>query len=47
MYVEDPAKRAKEMGDARRFIGLAAALAAPYVRVVGQCLGNARACGSP
>ncbi|MGA8342064.1 MAG: hypothetical protein WB781_09030 [Candidatus Sulfotelmatobacter sp.] len=33
MYVEDPAKQAKEMGDARRFIGLAAALAAPYVRV--------------
>jgi sugar phosphate isomerase/epimerase len=35
MYVEDPAKRAKELGDARRFIDLAAALSAPYVRVFG------------
>jgi sugar phosphate isomerase/epimerase len=35
MYVEDPAKRAKELGDARRFIDLAAALGAPYVRVFG------------
>jgi sugar phosphate isomerase/epimerase len=35
MYVEDPAKRAKELADARRFIDLAAALQAPYVRVFG------------
>jgi len=35
MYVEDPAKRAKELSDARRFIDLAAALEAPYVRVFG------------
>ena len=35
MYVEDPAKRAKELADARRFIDLAAALGAPYVRVFG------------
>jgi sugar phosphate isomerase/epimerase len=35
MYVEDPLKRAKELADARRFIDLAAALGAPYVRVFG------------
>ena len=35
MYVEDPAKRARELADARRFIDLAAALEAPYVRVFG------------
>jgi sugar phosphate isomerase/epimerase len=35
LYVEDPTKRAKELADARRFIDLAAALAAPYVRVFG------------
>ena len=35
MYVEDPPKRAKELADARRFIDLAAALGAPYVRVFG------------
>ncbi len=35
MYIEDPAKRAKELSDARRFIDLAAALEAPYVRVFG------------
>jgi sugar phosphate isomerase/epimerase len=35
LYVEDPAKREKELGDARRFIDLAAALGAPYVRVFG------------
>ena len=35
LYVEDPAKRAKELGDARRFIDLAGALGAPYVRVFG------------
>jgi len=35
LYVEDPTKRAKELADARRFIDLAAALGAPYVRVFG------------
>jgi sugar phosphate isomerase/epimerase len=35
MYVEDPQKRAKELADARRFIDLASALGAPYVRVFG------------
>ena len=35
MYVEDPAKREKELADARRFIDLAAKLDAPYVRVFG------------
>ncbi len=35
LYVEDPAKRAKELADARRFIDLAATLKAPYVRVFG------------
>jgi len=35
MYMEDPAKRALQLSDARRFIDLAAALDAPYVRVFG------------
>jgi sugar phosphate isomerase/epimerase len=35
LYVEDPAKREKELEDARRFIDLASALGAPYVRVFG------------
>jgi sugar phosphate isomerase/epimerase len=35
MYVEDPAKRAQQLSDARRFIDLAAALEAPCVRVFG------------
>ena len=35
LYVEDSDKRAKEMSDGRRFIDLAAALGAPYVRVFG------------
>jgi sugar phosphate isomerase/epimerase len=35
LHVADPEKRAKELGDARRFIDLAAALGAPYVRVFG------------
>jgi len=35
MYAEDPTKRAKELADARRFIDLAQALEAPYVRVFG------------
>lgn len=35
LYFDDPAKREKELGDARRFIDLASALEAPYVRVFG------------
>jgi len=35
MYVEDPAKRQQQLADARRFIDLAGALGAPYVRVFG------------
>lgn len=35
LYMEDPEKRAKELADARRFIDLASALGAPYVRVFG------------
>jgi len=35
LHVADSEKRAKELGDARRFIGLAATLGAPYVRVFG------------
>ena len=35
MYLEDPAKRAKEISDAKRFIDLAQALGAPCVRVFG------------
>ena len=35
MYVEDAAKRAQQLADARRFIDLAATLGAPYVRVFG------------
>jgi sugar phosphate isomerase/epimerase len=35
MYVEDAAKREKELADARRFIDLAGALGSPYVRVFG------------
>jgi sugar phosphate isomerase/epimerase len=35
MYVEDPAKRAQQLSDARRFIDLASALEAPLVRVFG------------
>jgi len=35
MYVEDAAKREKELTDARRFIDLAGTLGAPYVRVFG------------
>ena len=36
MGEEDPAKRSKEIADARRFIELASALGAPYVRVFGD-----------
>jgi sugar phosphate isomerase/epimerase len=35
LYVEDPVKRTKELGDARRFIDLASALGSPCVRVFG------------
>lgn len=35
LYLEEPEKRAKELADARRFIDLASALGAPYVRVFG------------
>ncbi len=35
LYVDDPAKRAKQLEDARRFIDLASSLGAPYVRVFG------------
>jgi sugar phosphate isomerase/epimerase len=35
LYSSDEDKRAKELGDARRFIDLAASLGAPYVRVFG------------
>lgn len=35
LYMEDSDKRAKELGDARRFIDLASELGAPYVRVFG------------
>ncbi|MGH9495622.1 MAG: sugar phosphate isomerase/epimerase family protein [Candidatus Sulfotelmatobacter sp.] len=35
LYCEDPAKRKKDLSDARRFIDLASALGAPYVRVFG------------
>jgi sugar phosphate isomerase/epimerase len=35
LYYEEADKRAKELADARRFIDLAAALGAPYVRVFG------------
>lgn len=36
MHDEDPQKRAQQLGDARSFIDLAAALGAPYVRVFGN-----------
>jgi len=35
LYWEDADKRAKDLGDARRFIELASTLGAPYVRVFG------------
>jgi sugar phosphate isomerase/epimerase len=35
LYFEDPAKREKDLSDARRFIDLASTLGAPYVRVFG------------
>ena len=36
MHVADPAQRAKQFADARKFIDLAAALGVPYVRVFGN-----------
>ena len=36
MHVSDPAERAKQLADAKRFIELASALDAPYVRVFGN-----------
>lgn len=36
MHVADPAERAKQLADARRFIDLASALEVPYVRVFGN-----------
>lgn len=36
MHESDPAKREQSLADARRFIDLAAALGAPYVRVFGN-----------
>jgi sugar phosphate isomerase/epimerase len=36
MHVTDPAERAKQLADARRFIDLASALEVPYVRVFGN-----------
>ena len=36
MHVSDPAERAKQLGDAKRFIDLASALEVPYVRVFGN-----------
>src|SRR5437868_6423584 len=35
LYWDDPDKRAKDLGDARRFIDLASTLEAPLVRVFG------------
>jgi sugar phosphate isomerase/epimerase len=42
MHVADPAERAKQLGDGKRFIDLAAALGAPYVRVFGNELRGPR-----
>ena len=36
MHVADPQKRAQQLSDARKFIDLAAAMGAPYVRVFGN-----------
>jgi sugar phosphate isomerase/epimerase len=36
MHVADPQKRAQQFSDARKFIDLAAAMGAPYVRVFGN-----------
>jgi sugar phosphate isomerase/epimerase len=42
MHVAEPAERAKQLADARRFIDLAQALEAPYVRVFGNELKGPR-----
>jgi len=42
MHEADPAKRAKELVDARRFIDLAHQLGAPYVRVFGNNINGPR-----
>src|SRR5712671_4546049 len=44
LHLADPEKRTKDLGDARRFIDLAAVLGAPYVRVFG---GKAESDDSP
>jgi len=36
MHTADPSERAKQLGDARKFIDLASALGVPYVRVFGN-----------
>jgi sugar phosphate isomerase/epimerase len=36
LHTKDPAARAKTLGDAKRFIDLASAMGAPYVRVFGN-----------
>jgi sugar phosphate isomerase/epimerase len=36
MHVAEPAERAKQLGDAKRFIDLASALEVPYIRVFGN-----------
>ena len=42
MHESDPAQRAKQLADGKRFIDLAAALEAPYVRVFGNELRGPR-----
>jgi sugar phosphate isomerase/epimerase len=42
LHESDAAKRTKEFGDAKRFIDLAAALGAPYVRVFGNEIHGSR-----
>ncbi len=45
LYMEDGQKRTKELADAKRFINLASALGAPYVRVFGGKAENDKAPG--
>lgn len=42
MHTADPAERAKQLADARKFIDLASALGTPYVRVFGNQLKGPR-----
>ncbi|HUN60506.1 MAG TPA: sugar phosphate isomerase/epimerase family protein [Candidatus Sulfotelmatobacter sp.] len=42
MHVAEPAERAKQLADARRFIDLASALEVPYVRVFGNKINGPR-----